>query len=94
MENENATLNTINIDSVSIKPTTPATRANLEPSATVKFVLMPFNQVVTLACSLRSTIKELKAQFAQDLKIEEKYLEFIYSNESINIRKSVVFFLF
>ena len=56
--------------------TTPATRANLEPSATVKFVLMPMNQVVTLACSLRMTFKELRNQFSKDLKMDPHHLTF------------------
>ena len=58
---------------------TPTTRANLEPTATVKFILMPMNQVVTLACSLRMTIAELKTQFSIDLKIDQKYLQLIHS---------------
>jgi hypothetical protein len=57
--------------------TTPATRANLEPSATVKFVLIPMNQVVTLACSLRMTFRELKNQFSKDLKMDPQHLVFI-----------------
>ena len=57
--------------------TTPATRANLEPSATVKFVLLPMNQVVTLACSLRMTFKELKNQFSKDLRMDPHHLVFI-----------------
>jgi hypothetical protein len=61
---------------------TPATRANLEPSATVKFVLLPMNQVVTLACSLRMSIKELKAQFSYDLKMNPQHLQFIHGKDS------------
>ena len=57
--------------------TTPATRANLEPSATVKFVLVPMNQVVTLACSLRMTFRELRQQFSSDLKMDAQHLTFI-----------------
>ena len=67
-------------DVTNIKPLTPATKANLEPSATVKFVLMPMNEVVTLACSLRMTIDELKTQFSSELKIDKQYLELVHSN--------------
>ena len=82
----NPTLNSITIgESSYVKSLTPATKANLEPSATVKFVLMPMNQVVTLACSIRMSIRELKAQFASELKIDQQFLEFIHatSYESI-----------
>ena len=76
-------LNSINEDSNFAKTLTPTTKANLEPSATVKFVLMPMNQVVTLACPLRMTIQELKAQFASELKVDKQYLEFVHTtNES------------
>lgn len=76
-------LNSINEDSSFAKSLTPTTKANLEPSATVKFVLMPMNQVVTLACPLRMTIQELKAQFASELKVDKQYLEFVHTtNES------------
>lgn len=40
------------------------------------------NQVVTLACSLRMTIGELKVQFSIDLKIDQKYLQFIHANDT------------
>ena len=61
---------------------TPATRANLEPSATVKVVLLPMNQVVTLACSLRMSIKELKAQLSNDLKMNPQHLQIIHGKDS------------
>ena len=67
---------------------TPATRANLEPSATVKVVLLPMNQVVTLACSLRMSIKELKAQLSNDLKMNPQHLQIIHGKDS----KSCFFF--
>lgn len=78
----NPTLNSINMgESTFSKSMTPTTKANLEPSATVKFVLAPMNQVVTLACPLRMTIKELKLQFSSELKVDEEYLEFTHSTE-------------
>lgn len=75
-------------DNMQVMSATPTTRANLEPSATVKFVLMPMNQVVTLACSLRMTIGELKEQFSIDLKIDQKYLEFMHA--SLNDSKGII----
>lgn len=69
---------------------TPTTRANLEPTATVKFVLMPMNQVVTLACSLRMSIAELKIQFSIDLKIDQKYLQFIHMTTTTNDKSTVI----
>jgi hypothetical protein len=66
---------------------TPATKANLEPSATVKFNLMPMNQIVTLACSLKMTFKEIKAQLALDLKMNPQHLQIIYD-------KSRIYYLF
>ena len=68
--------NSIHTDGAPQQAATPATRANLEPSATVKFVLVPMNQVVTLACSLRMTFKELRQQFATDLKMDPQHLAF------------------
>lgn len=47
----------------------PAVPVNLEATATVKFVLMPSGQVVTMACVLRQTLLELKLQFANELKM-------------------------
>lgn len=63
---------------------TPTTRANLEPSATVKFNLMPMNQVVTLACSLKTHIKDLKSQLSTDLKMNSTHLQIIHEkNQTI-----------
>ncbi len=88
----NPTLNSITIaGSTFTHSVTPATKANLEPSATVKFVLMPLNEVVTLACPLKVTISELREQFASELKVEPQYLVFIHSSSKTESRK---FFLF
>ena len=35
----------------------------------VKFVLMPSGQVVTLACTLGQTLRQLKEHFASELKL-------------------------
>lgn len=84
-----------NVESSSIKTQTddhqnhsqtPATRANLEPSASVKFILMPMNQVVTLACSLSTPLNELKVQFSKDLKMAAEHINFFDSkNRKINL---------
>ncbi|XP_041350379.1 IQ and ubiquitin-like domain-containing protein isoform X2 [Gigantopelta aegis] len=42
---------------------------SLRANATVKFVLMPSGQVVTLACTLGQTLKQLKDHFASELKM-------------------------
>jgi hypothetical protein len=67
----------------SINMETPATKANLEPSATVKFNLIPMNQIVTLACSLKMTVKEIKSQLALDLKMNPQHLQIIYEKNRI-----------
>ena len=54
------------------------TRANLEPSVTVSFQLIPLNQIVTMAYPLNSTIKELKENFARELKMSQSHLIFSY----------------
>ena len=59
-----------------------ATKANLEPSATVKFVFMPIGQVVTLAKPLTTQIYEFIVQFSNDLKIEAEFLQIIHSASS------------
>lgn len=64
-------------------------RANLEPSATVKFTLMPMNQVVTLAYPLKMLVKDLKNQISSDLKMDPKHLQFF--NQKSNDRKNNLF---
>ena len=56
-----------------------ATKSNVEPSATVKFVLMPLGQVITLAKPLTTQINDFLLQFSNDLKIESDYLQIIHS---------------
>lgn len=67
------------INNNDIQPIAPSTKANLEPSATVKFVLMPFGQVVTLARPLKTTIGAFILQFSNDLKIAADYLQVVHS---------------
>ena len=54
-------------------------KGNLEASATVKFVLMPLGQVITLAKPLTTRISDFLIQFSNDLKIESDYLQIIHS---------------
>ncbi len=61
------------------------TPANLEPSATVKFILMPMNQVVTLACSLRMTVRDLKTQLSADLKMHPQHLQISHEKNRNNL---------
>jgi len=93
-----------NVESTSIKTQTeyhhnhaqtPATRANLEPSASVKFILVPMNQVVTLACSLSIPLNELKAQFSKDLKMAAEHINFFDSkNRKISCFSRLLIFYF
>jgi hypothetical protein len=54
-------------------------KGNLEANATVKFVLMPLGQVITLAKPLATKISDFLIQFSNDLKVESDYLQFIHS---------------
>lgn len=60
-----------------INPATPTTRANLEPSATVKYLLEPSKQVITLACSLKMHVKNLREQIASHLKMDPTYVKLL-----------------
>jgi hypothetical protein len=57
------------------------TRANMEPSATVKFTLLPMKQVVTFALSLKMSIKDVKEQFSAELKTNPKFIKFFSEND-------------
>ena len=57
------------------------TRANLEPSATVKFTLLPMKQVVTFALSIRMLIKDMREQFSAELKANPNYVRFFTEND-------------
>jgi hypothetical protein len=54
-------------------------KGNLEANATVKFVLMPLGQVITLAKPLTTKISDFLIQFSNDLKVESDYLQIIHS---------------
>lgn len=63
---------------------TPRTTANLEATATVKFVLMPSGQVVTLACTLGQTLSQLKDHFAQELKLPVNIILVMFEGKGID----------
>jgi hypothetical protein len=89
---ESSSIKTQTDDHYTNRLQTPATRANLEPSASVKFILMPMNQVVTLACSLSIPLNELRAQFSKDLKMAAEHINFFDSkNRKINYLHYLLF---
>ncbi|KAL3853468.1 hypothetical protein ACJMK2_017004 [Sinanodonta woodiana] len=63
--------------------TTPRTKFNLEATATVKFVLMPSGQVVTLACTLGQTLGELKDHFSSELKMSVNLILLMFDGKSM-----------
>lgn len=60
---------------------TPTTRANLEPSATVKYLLEPSNQVITIACSLKTRVGELREQLAAQIKMQSNNIKLLIHDE-------------
>ncbi|CAF1071317.1 unnamed protein product [Brachionus calyciflorus] len=48
---------------------------NKEPNVTVKFVLLPTNQIVTFAFPINILIKELKLRISSELKMEPNHLK-------------------
>ena len=59
---------------------TPTTRANLEPTATVKFNLISINQVITKAYSLNTPMKELRKDLSNNLKMHPELLLLVHEN--------------
>jgi len=57
---------------------------NLDATATVKFVLMPSGQVVTLACTLGQTLDNLKTHFSQELKMPSSLIMLMFDGKSMN----------
>jgi hypothetical protein len=55
---------------------------DIESNVTVKCMLLPTDQVITLAKPLRTSVQELMLQFANDLKFELEYLQIIHSDSS------------
>jgi hypothetical protein len=60
--------------------TTPST--NIEATATVKILLVPINQIVTQALTLKTTINDIKAQLSENLKLSSENLVLIHSATS------------
>ncbi|CAG5126814.1 unnamed protein product, partial [Candidula unifasciata] len=56
---------------------------NLEATATVKCVLVPSGQVVTLACTLGQTLESLKSHFASELKMPSSAIMIMFSGAPI-----------
>lgn len=52
---------------------------------TVKIVLMPSGQVVTMACTLGKTLLELKRHFASELKMSVDVIMMIFDGKMGNI---------
>ena len=47
----------------------------------VKFVLMPSSQVVTLACTLGQTLESLKSHFATELKMAASLIMLMFDGQ-------------
>ncbi|PVD24357.1 hypothetical protein C0Q70_14838 [Pomacea canaliculata] len=56
---------------------------DLDSTATVKIVLMPSGQVVTMACTLGKTLLELKRHFASELKMSVDVIMMIFDGRAI-----------
>ncbi|XP_069101065.1 IQ motif and ubiquitin-like domain-containing protein [Argopecten irradians] len=65
------------------------TTANLQATATVKFVLMPSGQVVTLACTLGQTLAQLKAHFAAELKMPVNLIMLMFAGNNMEETKTL-----
>ncbi|XP_059171767.1 IQ and ubiquitin-like domain-containing protein [Physella acuta] len=59
-------------------------RVNLDATATVKFVMMPSGQVVTLACTLGKTLEELKSHFAYELKMPSSLIMLLFDGKDLS----------
>ncbi|XP_060080948.1 IQ and ubiquitin-like domain-containing protein [Ylistrum balloti] len=72
-----------------VQDTTLRTTANLQATATVKFVLMPSGQVVTLACTLGQTLAQLKAHFAAELKMPINLIMLMFAGNNMEETKTL-----
>ncbi|RUS86012.1 hypothetical protein EGW08_006224 [Elysia chlorotica] len=57
---------------------------NLEATATVKLMLMPSGQVVTIACTLGKTLESLKAHFASELKMSSALIMMTFDGKGMS----------
>lgn len=60
-----------------------------DPNVTVKFVLLPMNQIITFAYPINILVKDLKAKISADLKMEPKNLKFYIHHDD----RKFIFFL-
>ncbi|XP_076078527.1 IQ motif and ubiquitin-like domain-containing protein isoform X3 [Mytilus galloprovincialis] len=71
-------------DDHEVDPHATSPRTNLEATATVKIVLMPSGQVVTLACTLGQSLRELKDHFASELKMQFNMIYLMFDGKQAN----------
>ncbi|XP_046580375.1 IQ and ubiquitin-like domain-containing protein [Haliotis rubra] len=73
-----------------VQPTPPVkTKINLDATATVKFVLMPSGQVVTLACTLGQTLLQLKEHFSNELKMPVNLIMIMHDGKGISEKSTL-----
>ncbi|XP_071082848.1 IQ motif and ubiquitin-like domain-containing protein isoform X1 [Haliotis cracherodii] len=73
-----------------VKPTPSVkTKVNLDATATVKFVLMPSGQVVTLACTLGQTLQQLKEHFSSELKMPVNLILIMHDGKGISEKSTL-----
>ena len=62
---------------------TASTTANLQPTATVKVLLVPLGQTITHAYALKTKISEIKETFSKELRVPSKVLHFVHGISSM-----------
>lgn len=62
---------------------TPRSQVNLEATATVKFMLMPSAQTVTLACTLGQSLEQLKQHFSTELKMPANVIMLMFDGKTM-----------
>ncbi|CAL1532090.1 unnamed protein product [Lymnaea stagnalis] len=70
-------------DAQKVEPMEATYHVNLDATVTVKFVMMPSGQVVTLACTLGQTLEALKTHFAYELKMPSSLIMLIFDGKSM-----------
>lgn len=55
-----------------------------EPNSTIKFLLLPINQIVTFAYPISLQIKDLKSKISVEFKMEPNNLKFSLPDENRN----------
>ncbi|XP_067684534.1 IQ motif and ubiquitin-like domain-containing protein [Haliotis asinina] len=71
------------------QPPPVKTKINLDATATVKFVLMPSGQVVTLACTLGQTLLQLKEHFSNELKMPVNLIMIMHDGKGISDKSTL-----